>query len=90
MKARGEEMSELNENLKWNYDPKPRKPREYTDCEGGSWQPWQARAVSNEELYRKKCAAAHGQPCIWIECIQVHALKFADGTIWDAVNGWRP
>lgn len=24
------------------------------------------------------------------ECGLVHSIKFEDGSIWDAINGWRP
>lgn len=42
--------------------------------EGGEWIPF--------EKWQELILEDH--------CAMVHAIKFANGEIWDAVTGWRP
>lgn len=46
--------------------------------EGGQWIVWAPNEARLEPDHEKKGGY-----------IAVHALKFADGSIWDVVNGWR-
>lgn len=65
------------------------KPRYLIPQEGSYAVPWQGRHVTEAELEIKRKQRARGQPVIWIEGIQVHALCFPDGRAWDVINGWR-
>ena len=64
-------------------------PRYYAPAEGTTVLPYPQRPVTDTELHRKRCTRAEGQPTIWIEDLQVHALYFPDGRAWDVINGWR-
>jgi hypothetical protein len=50
-----------------------KNPVEFTTHEGGMWLPWAGRGCLNK--------APTGAV--------VHSVRFEDGSVFDAVNGWR-
>ncbi len=51
-------------------------PTHFTMIEGGKWHPW-----GDVNFRRTKRRGMEG--------ILAHSIKFADGTVFDMVNGWR-
>ena len=49
------------------------QPHCVTETEGGDWIPW---------LVWKRIPSS-------LRSKVVHAIMFDDGSVWDAVNGWR-
>ena len=64
----------------------------YTEKEGDIISPWPTGTpdqISESLLEHKRVNRPKCGNWIWIENVQVHMLAFADGRVWDVVNGWR-
>lgn len=64
-------------------------PEFFVPEEGCMWEPWTGPSVHAQELERLREVKASAQTRVFIGGIQVHALYFPNGRVWDVVNGWR-
>lgn len=65
------------------------KPIAFTSVEGGKWYVWTEENITQERIDN----ISLGKERIVLNlgnCRKhVHAIKFADGRVWDCINGWR-